>query len=192
MRDWPWYSILILAILIFAAAFLFYFKPKSATISEIRDQRIQVENEVLQLKAQKKQLDQIRQELERMTATLKDLEVVIPKKREIYNILKQIQELAYDSRLDIIKFINLGEAFKEFYWEWPISIEIIGNYHNLAQFYDRLIDFPRLFNVENFSIRALPNQTDAETVTATATVKTYIFEEAEPQQKQEVNQPGIQ
>jgi type IV pilus assembly protein PilO len=191
MREWPWYSILILALLVFAAVFLFYFKPRNSTISELRDQRMQVENEVMQLKAQKRQLDQIKQELEGMTATLKELEIVIPKKREIYNILKQIQELAYDSRLDIIKFINLGEVFQEFYWEWPISIEITGSYHNLAQFYDKLIDFPRLFNVENFLIRALSNQTDSETITATATVKTYIFEDIEPQQNRQLNQPGI-
>ena len=152
---------------------------------------MQVENEVMQLKSQKRQIDKIKKELEGMTATLKELEIVIPKKREIYNILKQIQELAYDSRLDIIKFINLGEVFQEFYWEWPISIEITGSYHNLAQFYDKLIDFPRLFNVENFLIRALSNQTDSETITATATVKTYIFEDIEPQQNQQLNQPGI-
>jgi type IV pilus assembly protein PilO len=191
MREWPWYSILILALLVFAAVFLFYFKPRNSTISELRDQRMQVENEVMQLKSQKRQIDQIKKELEGMTATLKELEIVIPKKREIYNILKQIQELAYDSRLDIIKFINLGEVFQEFYWEWPISIEITGSYHNLAQFYDKLIDFPRLFNVENFLIRALSNQTDSETITATATVKTYIFEDIEPQQNQQLNQPGI-
>ncbi len=191
MREWPWYSILILALLVFAAVFLFYFKPRNSTISELRDQRMQVENEVMQLKSQKRQIDQIKKELEGMTATLKELEIVIPKKREIYNILKQIQELAYDSRLDIIKFINLGEVFQEFYWEWPISIEITGNYHNLAQFYDKLIDFPRLFNVENFLIRTLQNQTDSETITATATVKTYIFEDIEPQQNQQLNQPGI-
>jgi len=191
MREWPWYSVLILALLVFAAVFLFFFKPRNSTIADLRDQRIQVENEVLQLKAQKKQLDQIKLELEEMTATLKELEVVIPKKREIYNILKQIQELAYDSRLDIVKFINLGEVFQEFYWEWPISIEITGSYHNLAQFYDRLIDFPRLFNVENFLIRALSNQTDSETITATATVKTYIFEDiAPPEEKQQLNLPG--
>ena len=191
MREWPWYSILILALLVFAAVFLFYFKPRNSTISELRDQRMQVENEVMQLKSQKRQIDQIKKELDGMTATLKELEIVIPKKREIYNILKQIQELAYDSRLDIIKFINLGEVFQEFYWEWPISIEITGSYHNLAQFYDKLIDFPRLFNVENFLIRALSNQTDSETITATATVKTYIFEDIEPQQNQQLNQPGI-
>lgn len=191
MREWPWYSILILALLVFAAVFLFYFKPRNSTISELRDQRMQVENEVMQLKSQKRQIDKIKKELEGMTATLKELEIVIPKKREIYNILKQIQELAYDSRLDIIKFINLGEVFQEFYWEWPISIEITGSYHNLAQFYDKLIDFPRLFNVENFLIRALSNQTDSETITATATVKTYIFEDIEPQQNQQLNQPGI-
>ena len=74
MREWPWYSILILALLVFAAVFLFYFKPRNSTISELRDQRMQVENEVMQLKSQKRQIDKIKKELEGMTATLKELE----------------------------------------------------------------------------------------------------------------------
>jgi type IV pilus assembly protein PilO len=191
MRETSWYAILILAAIVFAAVYLLYFKPKDRTISEVREQRIQMENEVMRLKAQKLQLDKIQLELEDLTATLQELEIVIPKKREIYNILKQIQELAYDSRLDIIKFINQGEIFQEFYWEWPISIEITGSYHNLAMFYDRLIDFPRLFNVENFVINTLPTQTDAETIIATATVKTYIFEDIRPEDIQQLNRPGI-
>jgi len=46
---------------------------------------------------------------------------------------------------------------------WPINIEVSGTYHNLGIFFDKLANFARLFNVNNFSISALNNQTDALT-----------------------------
>ena len=98
-----------------------------------------------------------------MKATLKELEVIIPQKKEIADILRRIQQLAFDSRLNIVKFAPSGEIRKEFYAEWPIPIEVTGNYHNLAMFFDRLSHFARIFNVENFSSAAFPTQTEALT-----------------------------
>ncbi len=112
-----------------------------------------------------------------MKITLNKLEAIIPQKEEISNILKQMQELAYDTRLNITKFIQNPEIIKEFYAEQPISVAITGNYHNLAIFFDRLNSFQRLFNIENFSIKALQSQTDASTISAEWNVKTYIYRE---------------
>lgn len=190
MRDWPWYSYLVLAVALFAVVYLIFFKPRNERIVSARDERIRVEGEVNQLRAKKRQLDNIENELKSMTTTLKELESVIPQQREIYDILKQIQQLAYDSRLEIVKFINRGEMDQEFYWEWPIAIEITGNYHNLALFFDRLSRFSRLFNIENFAIRALPRQSDMATITANSTVKTYIFRETPVSQKPGQKGPG--
>ena len=54
-------------------------------------------------------------------------------------------------------------------------MEIRGSYHNLASFFDRLSKFARIFNIENFTIKALSNQTDELTISSTFTAKTYIF-----------------
>lgn len=190
MREWPWYSYLVLAVALFAVVYLFFFKPRNDRINNIREERIAVEGQLNQLKAKKRQLDEIEKNLQTMTETLKELEAVIPQQREMYTILKQIQQLAYDSQLDINTFVNRGEIDKEFYWEWPISIDIAGNYHNLALFYDRLSRFSRLFNIENFTIRALPRQTDRSTITANSTVKTYIFRENPVPKKPGQKGPG--
>jgi len=180
MKDWPWYYYLVVAVVIFAIVFLMFLKPRNEKISNIKEERSLIENEVNQLKVKKKQLDKIETELQTMTSTLKELEVMIPQQREMYDILKQIQQLAYDSRLNIDKFVNRGEIDKEFYLEWPINIEITGDYHNLAIFFDKLSRFSRLFNTENFVIRALPRQSDTSTITANTTIKTYIFKETVP------------
>lgn len=175
MKNWPWYGYLVLAAAVFGLVFFFYFKPKGQELKTLRADRVKLQQEVQDLKLKKQELDKIEAELVAMGQELKKLEVIIPEKKEISEILRRIQQLAFDARLDILKFAPRGEIKKEFYAEWPIPIEVTGNYHNLATFFDRLSNFARIFNVENFNIKARPKQTDAVTISSSFTAKTYYF-----------------
>ena len=188
MKNWPWYGYLVLAVLIFALAFFFYFKPQNAKLNALTAERVKVEAEVQNLKQKKRELDKIEADIAAMTAKLKTLEVNIPQRKEIADILRQIQALAYDSRLDVLRFAPGKEISKEYYAEWPIPIQVSGNYHNLGMFFDKLSKFARVFTIENFSLKTLTRQTDLNTVSANWTAKTYFFAEptaaAAPAKKQ--------
>lgn len=188
MRDWPWFAYVLIAIIILGLFYFVYYNPKDEELQNIRDERIEVEAEVAHLKIKKEELDKIEAELEQMKVTLSKLEAIIPKKEEISSILKQMQQLAYDTRLNITKFNQNPEIIKEFYAEQPISVAITGDYHNLAIFFDRLNAFQRLFNVEDFSIKALKTQTDASTISAEWNVKTYIYREEKKKEETENQQ----
>jgi Tfp pilus assembly protein PilO len=188
MKNWPWYGYVIFAALIFALAFLFYFKPQNAKLKALTAERVKVEQEVQNLKQKKRELDKIEADIVAMTAKLKTLEVNIPQRKEIADILRQIQALAYDSRLDVLRFAPGNEVNKDFYAEWPIPIQVSGNYNNLGVFFDKLSKFARVFTIDNFSIKALARQTDLNTIAANWTAKTYFFAEpavAAPAKKQE-------
>jgi type IV pilus assembly protein PilO len=177
MKDWPWYGHILLAVIIFALLYFVYFKPQSAKLTALKQEREKTEAEVTTLKQKNLQLSRIEEELVDLRKILNELEAIIPKRKEIWDILKKMQQLAINSRLNIVKFLPKGEVDMEFYYEWPISIEITGNYHNLAMFFDRLSNFSRLFNIEDFSIKSLGKQTEASTISAAYTAKTYIFRE---------------
>ena len=191
MKNMPWYGYIILAVVILGAAFFLYFKPQQAELNRIKAERLKVESEVRGLQEKKMQLDKIEAELASLTQTLKELEVIIPLRKETDVILRRVQQMAFDSRLDLVRFTPRGEINREFYSEWPIPMEIRGSYHNLASFFDRLSKFARIFNIENFTIKALSNQTDEQTISSTFTAKTYMFleegaeenPEAKPQPK---------
>ena len=178
MKNWPWYGYLVFAVIIFALAFMFYFKPQNTKLKALTAERVKVEQEVQNLKQKKRELDKIEADIAAMTAKLKTLEVNIPQRKEIADILRQIQALAYDARLDVLRFAPGTEVNKEFYAEWPIPIQVSGNYHNLGSFFDRLSKFARVFTIENFTIKGLARQTDLNTVSANWTAKTYFFAEA--------------
>jgi type IV pilus assembly protein PilO len=188
MKNWPWYGYVLVAGLIFAMAFFFYFKPQNDKLKTLRAERIKVEQEVQNLKQKEKELNRIIADIAEMTAKLKTLEVNIPQRKETADILRQIQQLAYDSRLDVLRFAPGNEINKDFYAEWPIPIQVSGNYHNLGTFFDRLSKFNRVFTIDNFTIKTLSRQTDLSTVSANWTAKTYFFQEtpvvAAPAKKQ--------
>ncbi len=175
MKNTPWYGHLVIALVIFLAAFFIYFKPQNKKIADIKADRIRTEADVLKLREQKKELDRIEIEIGKMNIQLKELEQIIPQRKEIADILRQIQQLAYDSRLDVVRFAPQGEINRDFYAEWPIPIQVTGNYNNLGMFFDKLSRFPRIFTIDKFSIKTLSKQTELATITADWTVKTYFF-----------------
>jgi Tfp pilus assembly protein PilO len=177
MKDWPWQRFAILGVALIALFFFFFYKPKSAQLKSVREERVKVEEEVGRLHAKKVALDKIEAETVTLNKTLKELEAVIPQKKETSDILSNLHQLATSSRLNIDKFIPKGEIDKDYYYEWQLSIEITGNFHNLATFFDRLSRFHRLFTVDSFAIKALPAQSEASTISAAFIAKTYIFRE---------------
>lgn len=183
MKDWPWYYFILIAVVILGFFYFLYYKPKSSELHSLRDNRERTEKEVIQLRAKKNQLNKIEAQVQQMDITLRDLETVIPSKKETSDILTRTQQLAYDSNLDIKKYTPKGEVLKEFYSDWPIEIEVQGNYHNLARFFARLSNFSRLFTVENFTIKNLKSQTADTTISAKFTTQTYILREASAEPK---------
>jgi type IV pilus assembly protein PilO len=192
MKDWPWYGYVLLALIILGLFYFLHYKGKNEELQSVREERIRTEAEIVELRAKKAQMDLIEKEIEEMKVTLSQLETIIPLREEISDILRKIQQLAWDSRLNIEKFIPKTDVDKEFYYEKPISIEITGNYHNLALFYDRLSNFSRLYNIEDFTIKSLRNQTDSATITAQSTATTYIFKEEQPETQEEQTTTGAQ
>jgi type IV pilus assembly protein PilO len=192
MKDWPWYGYVLLALIIFGLFYFLYYKGKNEELQSVREQRIKTEAEIVELRAKKAEMDRIEKEIEEMMVILSELETIIPLREEISDILRKIQQLAWDSRLNIEKFIPKADVDKEFYYEKPISIEITGNYHNLALFYDRLSNFSRLYNIEDFTIKSLRNQTEALTIIAQSTATTYIFKEEQPAEQEEQTTTGAQ
>ncbi len=192
MKNMPWYGSVIISVIIFALAWFFYFAPQNTQLKALRADRIKVENEVRDLKQKKKELDKIEAELVVMAAQLKGLEAIIPQRKEQADILRQIQQLAYDARLDVTNFTQQKEVNREFYAEWPINIQVTGTYHNLGTYFDRLSQYSRLFTIDRFSIKAVSKQTDLLTVSANWTAKTYLFleEPTAPAPKAKAKRPG--
>ena len=178
MKKQPWTTYALLAAVLAGLLYFLYYKPRQDELSGLREERIGLEDELGQLRSKKRQLDTIEKELARLGTSLAELETIIPRKKEQSEIVRNIQQMALDTGIEtVLRIAPDREVNREFYSEWPIAIEIIGSYHALGTFFDRILHFPRIFNIDDFSITALPSQAAESTISARFTARTYFFME---------------
>ena len=112
-----------------------------------------------------------------LATRLKELEKVMPARKETAEILRQVQQIASDSQLKVMKFAPGSEIQKEFYGEFPIAIEVTGTRQDLRRFFGRMADLPRLWLISEFSIKAISNQDADSPIRASITAQTYFLRE---------------
>jgi len=189
MKNTSRFAYIVLGLLICALVYMFYFKPRQTELKAARVELAGLTNELTVLRAKKVQLNKIEAELVDLNKSLFELETIIPQKKESGEILRSVQQMAMDNQLDLIHYTPEREIAKDFYSEQPIPIEVVGSYHNLGSFFDRILHYQRLFNIDDFTIVALPAQREESTISALFTAKTYFFYDENQIKKIEANKP---
>ena len=66
----------------------------------------------------------------------------------------------------------------------PISMEIIGRYHDLGTFFDRVSKYSRIINVDSVRINAASNE-ENKSIRASFTATTFVYDDAGPEVAEE-------
>ena len=91
------------------------------------------------------------------------------------DLLRRIQTLATQSNLRFAVSARRPIAASEMHAEWPISLELEGNYHNLGLFLDRVSKFPRIINISGLTLVAKEPVTAKSSMTIAATATTFVL-----------------
>src|SRR6185436_11776045 len=92
-------------------------------------------------------LPEFEKEIENLQTKLSDLLAILPTEPETGELLKWVKNLADQSNLELKKFDPQALRPVEFYKEFPIQMEIEGDYHDLGVFFDRISKYSRIINV---------------------------------------------
>ena len=106
---------------------------------------MQLENQRTRLIAG--QLEQLEAEVETMEAQLATLANILPEAQETDVLLRRLQSAAVDTNLEIRSSNYQAPILHDFYAEGPIELDLIGNFHDLARFFDRVSKFGRIVTV---------------------------------------------
>jgi len=80
------------------------------------------------------------------------------------------------SNLVILGFKPSPIVTKQVHAEWPITLELEGNYHNLATFFDRLGKFTRIVNISALEVKGKENKAQpAVTIAAKCVATTFVL-----------------
>jgi type IV pilus assembly protein PilO len=184
----PWYfGFLIGAVLgglLFYVAANQYVDPVTDETTRQEAHLAELQTKIQQGRAAKQELPQFRERVRQLELELDKLLRILPARRNTPDLLRRIRALVEQGDFALKRFTPGQLIDKEFYSEWPISVDLDGTYHNLALFFDRIGRFSRIINIEDLLITAIaPTKgNNQRTISATFTAKTFVYKEPEAPQ----------
>jgi type IV pilus assembly protein PilO len=178
MKNIPfWGQLLIVAGLAAAVLFLgfrFLMADDYRRIGELRTSLNDKNQKIRQQQDVVSKLPQLEAEIGRLKQKLADLKEILPTEPESGELLKWIKNLGDQSNLELKDFTPEPIKPVEFYKEYPIHMSIVGAFHDLGLFLDRISKYSRIINVTNVNIQANPGGGD-KSIKSDFTATTFIY-----------------
>jgi len=101
---------------------------------------------------------------------------LLPDRKEIPGLLSSVSQAGSQCGLEFILFRPKAEVPKQFYAEIPVEVKVLGNYHDVARFFDKVSKLPRIVNISEVRMKD-PKETSTGQVVVTAEclATTYKF-----------------
>ena len=179
MSKLPWYGQLgafVAGAAVMAGAFYYFVEiDKQKTLATKTTELTEIRDRVTKGVESARRLPEFRKQVADLEARLEGLKPILPDEKDAGDLLRRIQTLAVQSNLVIKAYRPQVTTAKEMYDEWPISLVMDGNYHNLGQFLDRVSKFPRIINIGNISIDQQDPPVAGASMAITATATTFVL-----------------
>ncbi len=193
--NWPQNAkIVFCAVITLLILFLAYFlliRGKQEELKGLERQEVELRQKFEQEQAKAANLEPLKQQLAQMEQVLQQMLRQLPSKTEMPDLIIDISQTALSSGLTNELFQPGPETPREFYAEKPISLRMVGNYHQFGAFVSGVASLPRVVILTMHDISLKPKDAAAGirpggALELSGTVKTYRYlddEEVADQQK---------
>lgn len=148
-----------------------------------RQQEVQLKADWLSKKKQAVNLDEYRKQLAEIERSFGTMLRQLPSKAEMEALLVDINQAGLGRGLQFELFKPGGEVIKDFYAELPITIKVVGSYHDLGAFAEDVAKLSRIVTLNDIDITA--GKDNMLVMTAVAKTFRYLDEAEIAKQKQE-------
>jgi type IV pilus assembly protein PilO len=183
----PWYGqvgVFVVLSLIVGGVFYYYVEtPAQAAMATRNTELAAIQARVTLGQTKARQLPEFRKQISELEARLEVLKPILPSERDAGDLLRRVQTLAVQSNLTILGFRPQAITVADMHAEWPISLQLEGNYHSFGAFLDRVSKFPRIINIGNMTMGVHPDATAAASMRIGVTATTFVLMEPEAPQK---------
>ena len=180
----PWHmqiaAMVAIALGVGGAFYYFYEMPQQEQIAAQAKELSDIRGRISKGQAMARQLPEFRKEIGTLEARLESLKPILPDERDVGDLLRRVQTLATQSNLQVRGFKPQAITTKEMHAEWPIALQLEGNYHNLGLFLDRVSKFPRIINIGSMNIVSKEEPTPQSSMTINATATTFVLVDTPP------------
>ena len=173
-------GILVVCGVILFAGYWFLIKGELEEHSQAQKKEASLRETYMNKKALAVNLPAYREQMEEMEQTFGSLLRQLPNTTEVPDLLVDITQAGLGRGLEFTLFRPEKEQPKDFYAEMPISVEVRGSYHELAQFVSDVAALPRIVTFGDINITSPAGKDSKLTMSAKAKTYRYLEEGSAP------------
>jgi len=149
--------------------------PEYEKIGEMDRDLSRLEADLIQKQRIANNLPKFKAEFLKLEEQLKAALTQLPNKKEIPSLLTNLATIARDNGLDVISFSPRGEVSKGFYAEVPGSVDLVGTYHQIAEFAQAVSKLSRIVNLSDLELSSPKVEGDVAVLKIKCKVTTFRF-----------------
>lgn len=168
----------VLLILLLVAGYFLLIKDKWVTLERVQQEEFALRSDFEEKQQKAASLEAYEQQLTEMQELLETMFRQLPSKTEMDKLLVDVSQTALAAGIDVQLFEPMAEVLKDFYAERPISVRMMGNYHEFGEFVSGVAALPRvvILTMHNVSLRRATGSAQAEgRLILEGQVKTYRY-----------------
>ncbi|MDX2009762.1 MAG: type 4a pilus biogenesis protein PilO [Myxococcaceae bacterium] len=164
-----------LLILITAGTWFGFVEALESEIESLVSQQASLDQTYAEKKEVADNLIERRREMDQLEQRLQEALTELPEKKELDELLAQLNDVGKKSGLEITKVTPQAEASENFYMRIPITMSVRGNYHELALFLQEVSQMKRIVNVNNIKLGTPSMKNDKVVLTSEFLATTFRF-----------------
>lgn len=172
--DWPpagkVVAMVLVALLIAGSGYWFVTKKSIEELRQYQAEEVRLRQTYETKYQQAVSLELLREQLVEVRKTFEALRRQLPDKSEVANLLVEITQAGLGRGLEFQLFQPGPERPSGFYAELPINIQLVGGYHEFAEFASDVAAFPRIVTLHNLTITP-----SGDKLSMTGMAKTYRY-----------------
>ncbi|MCU7959091.1 MAG: type 4a pilus biogenesis protein PilO [gamma proteobacterium symbiont of Bathyaustriella thionipta] len=180
LGDWPILAkagiIVLLAILVLGAWFYFVTQDQLVALDRAEAKELEQKKVFEDRQRQSANLVAYKEQLAEMQESFGAMLRQLPNKTEVAELLVDVSQTGLAAGLEFKLFRPTGEVPLEFYAEFPIKLQVVGTYHELAQFVSGLAALPRIVTIHDVSLSSVGGKASTSgEIQMQAIAKTYRY-----------------
>jgi type IV pilus assembly protein PilO len=135
------------------AFYFLVYQPKTDEIRKAKEEIATLKTQVMRARKEAKELPKWEAREIEVNAQFSQALKLLPNEKEVPSLLRNITKLGADANLEFRLFTPKKESPEHFYYRLPVSIEVSGNYHDVATFFDKVGRMERIVNILNVEMK---------------------------------------
>lgn len=162
MGSWPVLGKVVFCVLLFAlvltGGYFYIISDEIDVLKNAQEKEVVLKKEFETKAFRVSNLDAYKAQLEEMEETFGSLLKQLPRDTEVPGLIDDISAAALGAGLSLNVMNPQAMVKTEFYSELPISIEVVGGYHEMGAFVSAVAALPRIVTLHDFTVVQTNNE----------------------------------